>query len=122
MERSAKKERGLQKKEKKALTGPTFLEMSEYATIHVVRQIVVHHIKRNSFSLAEVLRFGIACRFVDPRKCSQRTWTVPGRVSKKNLALRKTALESTLPPHNDGAGHRVSERIESSFHAQSEFL
>jgi hypothetical protein len=41
---------------------------------------------------------------------------------KKNLALRKTALESTLPPHSDGAGHRVSERIESSFHAQSEFL
>lgn len=27
----------------------------------VVRQIVVHHIKRISFSLAEVLRFGIAC-------------------------------------------------------------
>ena len=26
---------------------------------------------------------------------------MPGRVSKKNLALRKTALESTLPPHND---------------------
>jgi hypothetical protein len=24
-------------------------------------QIVVHHIKRISFSLAEVLRFGIAC-------------------------------------------------------------
>jgi hypothetical protein len=27
----------------------------------VVRQIVVHYIKRISFSLAEVLRFGIAC-------------------------------------------------------------
>jgi hypothetical protein len=27
----------------------------------VVRQIVVRHIKRISFSLAEVLRFGIAC-------------------------------------------------------------
>jgi alpha-acetolactate decarboxylase len=27
----------------------------------VVRQIVVHHIKRISFSLTEVLRFGIAC-------------------------------------------------------------
>ena len=27
----------------------------------VVRQIVVHDIKRISFSLAEVLRFGIAC-------------------------------------------------------------
>ena len=32
------------------------------------------------------------------------------------------ALESTLPPHNDGAARRVSERIECSFHAQSEFL
>jgi hypothetical protein len=36
-------------------------------------------------------------------------WREPGRASKKNLALRKTALESTLPPHNDGAGHRVSD-------------
>ena len=27
----------------------------------VVRQIVVHYIKRISFSLPEVLRFGIAC-------------------------------------------------------------
>ena len=41
---------------------------------------------------------------------------------KKNLALRKTALESTLPPHNDGVALRVSERIESCFRAQSEFL
>ena len=40
----------------------------------------------------------------------------------KNLALRKTALESTLPPHNDGAARRVSERIESCFHPQSDFL
>jgi hypothetical protein len=30
---------------------------------------------------------------------------------KKKLARRKTALKSTLPAHNDGAGHRVSERI-----------
>ena len=29
--------------------------------LRLVRQIVVHHIKRISFSLAEVLRFGIAC-------------------------------------------------------------
>src|SRR5260370_36735656 len=41
---------------------------------------------------------------------------------KKNLALRKTALESTLPPHNDGVARRVSERIESCFHPQSELL
>jgi hypothetical protein len=45
----------------------------------------------------------------------------PGQVSKKDLALRKTALESTLPPHNDGVARRVSERIESCFRAQSEF-
>jgi hypothetical protein len=44
----------------------------------------------------------------------------PGRVSKKNLALRKTALKSTLPPHNDGVARRVSERIESCFHTQSQ--
>ena len=40
----------------------------------------------------------------------------------KAFGHQKTALESTMPPHNDGAGHRVSGRIESSFHAQSEFL
>ena len=37
---------------------------------------------------------------------------MPGRVSKKNLALRKTALESTLPPHNDGAGHHAYQPAE----------
>jgi hypothetical protein len=31
----------------------------------------------------------------------------------------KMALESTLRLHNDGAARRVSERIESCFHAQS---
>jgi hypothetical protein len=40
------------------LVHPTRLLRSAIA---VVRQIVVHHIKRISFSLAEVLRFGIAC-------------------------------------------------------------
>ena len=34
----------------------------------------------------------------------------------------KLALASTLPLHNDGAARRVSERIESCFHAQTEFL
>jgi hypothetical protein len=32
------------------------------------------------------------------------------------------ALESTLRLHNDGAAFRVSETIESCFHAQSKFL
>jgi hypothetical protein len=35
---------------------------------------------------------------------------------------QKTAVESTRPPHNDGVARQVLERIESSFHAQSEFL
>jgi hypothetical protein len=41
------------------LDGDLFI-MCRYAAV-VVRQIVVHHIERISFSLAEVLRFGIAC-------------------------------------------------------------
>jgi hypothetical protein len=40
----------------------------------------------------------------------------------KAFGHQKMALESTLPPHNDGVARRVSERIESCFHAQSEFL
>lgn len=31
-------------------------------------------------------------------------------------------LEPTLPLHNDGVARRVSEKIESRFHAQSELL
>src|SRR2546425_3232930 len=41
---------------------------------------------------------------------------------KKSLVFRKIALESKLPPHNDGAGHRVSERTESCTQSQSESL
>jgi hypothetical protein len=43
-------------------------------------------------------------------------------LQEKRLVIRRIALESTLPPHNDGAARRVSERIESWFHAQREFL
>jgi len=38
---------------------------------------------------------------------------------KKTLVFRKIALESKLPPHNDGAGHRVLERTESCTQSQS---
>ena len=43
-------------------------------------------------------------------------------LQEKSLVFRTIALDSTLPPHNDGAARRVSERIESCFHPQSEFL
>jgi len=41
---------------------------------------------------------------------------------KESLVFRTIAVESTLTPHSDGAARRVSERIESCFHPQSEFL
>jgi hypothetical protein len=40
----------------------------------------------------------------------------------KAFGHQKMALESTPPPHNDGVTRRVSERIESCFRTQSEFL
>ena len=38
------------------------------------------------------------------------------------MVFRALALESTPPRHSDGEARRVSERIESCFHRQSEFL
>ena len=43
-------------------------------------------------------------------------------LQEKSLVFRTIALESTLPPHSDGAAHRVLERIESGFYPQREFL
>ena len=43
-------------------------------------------------------------------------------LQEKSLIFRTIALESTLPPHSDGAARRVSERIESCFCPQREFL
>jgi hypothetical protein len=42
---------------------------------------------------------------------------------KKEFGLQseESLFEFTLPPHNDGAAHRVSVGIESCFQAQSEF-
>jgi hypothetical protein len=37
---------------------------------------------------------------------------------KKRVVIRKIALESTPPRHNDGAGHRALARLESSFQFQ----
>jgi len=41
---------------------------------------------------------------------------------KESWSSELFAFESTLPPQSDGAARRVSERIESCFHPQSEFL
>src|SRR5215831_13747994 len=42
--------------------------------------------------------------------------------SKKSFIFGRIALESTLPPHSDGAARPVSKRIESCFYPHSEFL
>jgi len=57
------------------------------------------------------------------------TGRMSGEMGAKYSALQGTAfghqkvgLESTLRLHNDGSARRVSERIESCFHAQGKFL
>ena len=45
-----------------------------------------------------------------------------GGLQEKSLVFRTIALESKLPPHNDGAARRVWERIESCSRPQSEVL
>jgi hypothetical protein len=49
-----------------------------------------------------------ACDSSPGERCLQRMSTVPRQgFKKKSLVFRKTALESRLPPHNDGAARRV---------------
>jgi len=86
-------------------------------TLAVVRQIVALAI--NGFLSTWRNLFGLEWQAgSSPReRCSQRMSTVPRQgFKKKSLVLRRIALESTPPPHNDGAARRVSERIESCFH------
>jgi hypothetical protein len=64
------------------------------------------------------------CRlFVDRRKMLvENVNRALAGLQGKAFGHQKMAVESTLPPHNEGAARRVLERIESCFHAQSEFL
>jgi hypothetical protein len=55
-------------------------------------------------------------------KPKRETQLNSGGLQGKAFGYQKVALESTLRPHNDGAARRVSETIESCFHAQSKFL
>jgi hypothetical protein len=80
-------------------------------------------IKRISCCLTQALRIGIAGRFVDRRKMlAEDVNRVLAELQEKAFGHQKMALDSTLPPHNDGAARRVSGRIESCFHVQREFL
>jgi hypothetical protein len=88
----------------------------------VVRQIVV------SLHLEDFFLFGASssvwdCRLIRrPAKDARRRHEPSSAgLHAKTFCHQKMALESTLPPHNDGVARRVSERIESSFHTQSEF-
>jgi len=56
-------------------------------------------------------------------RCSLRRHEPSSAVLQaKAFGHKKMALESTLPPHNDGGARRASEKIESCFRAQGGFL
>src|SRR3984893_12285876 len=50
------------------------------------------------------------------------TGCVSAVIPPKKFGRQKSRLEYTLPPRNDGAGRRVSTRIESCFQPQSGLL
>ena len=88
----------------------------------VVRQIVV------SLHLQDFFLLGASssvwdCRLIrrPAKEARRRHEPSSAGLQAKAFGHQKIALESTLPPHNDGVARRVSERIESSFHPQSEF-
>ena len=83
----------------------------------VVRQIVALAIKGFLSTWRNLFGLEWQAGSSPGERCSQRMSTVPRQgFKKKSLVLRRIALESTPPPHNDGAARRVSERIESCFH------
>ena len=83
----------------------------------VVRQIVALAIKGFLSTWRNLFGLEWQAGSSPGERCSQRMSTVPRQgFKKKSLVLRRIALESTPPPHNDGVARRVSERIESCFH------
>src|SRR3984893_19078774 len=92
----------------------------------IVRQNVARYIK-GFFSTWRKL-FGLDCRPIRRSAEDARRERGPDRLCLgcdtriKSLLIRKIALESTLQSHNDGAGRRVSARIESCFQPQSGLL
>ena len=104
-------------------TAPSNPAQQKRAVSPVVRQIVV------SLHLQDIFLSGARssvwdCRLIrrpaNDARSEDTNRRRPG-YKQKRLVIRKY-LESTLPPHNDGVARRVSERIESRFRAQSEFV
>ena len=86
---------------------------SELLDVVVVRQIVVHHVKGMGFLLLDGRSWVWDCMLIR-RSAKMLAENLDGTwpISKRNLALRKTALESTLPRHKDGANMKLSGRVD----------
>jgi len=88
-----------------------------------VRQIVVPTLKGVLPLWRKLFGLGLQADSSTGERCSLRRHEPSSAgLQAKAFGHHKMALESTLPPHNDGVARRVSERIESCFRAQSEFL
>jgi hypothetical protein len=85
----------------------------------VVRQIAVPHTKESSI-WPELFSSELQADLSTSKNARREHGLCLGWVTK---ALgQKMTLEPTLPPHNDGAARRVSERIESYFQPVSELM
>jgi len=89
----------------------------------VVRQIVVPYIKK------DFILFGGSSSVWDRRLIRRPAKKLAENVDCALAGLRERGFwssenssGSTLPPHNDGAARRVSEKIESCFQQSSELL
>ena len=87
----------------------------------VVRQMVVPYIKEIPPYLAQLFGMGLQADSPTGEKYSQRTWTVSRPDFKKmRFDKRRSALESTLPPHNDGAAKLIATLDKASPQNKSE--
>ena len=71
----------------------------------------------------ELFGLGLQADSSTDERCSLRRHEPSSAgLQAKAFGHKKMALESTLPPHNDGGARRASEKIESCFRAQGGFL
>ena len=88
----------------------------------MVRQMVVPYIKVIPSYLAQLFGLGLQADSHRRKILSENVDCALAGFQENAFRRRRLALESTLPPHNDGAARRVSKGIESCLQPQGEFL
>ncbi len=87
----------------------TTLASTAFAISTIVRRMVVPYFEEIPPYLAQLFGLGLQADAPNDEKYSQRTWTVSWPDFKKMRFVKKRlALESTLPPHNDGAAKLIA--------------